>query len=404
MTHPFLPPPIEPFERLQASDGLMINAERWSRAHNYHRQRQNAHYQCLNQPGIVCGLGVRVVTAPPQVEAQYRDKRWVQIQPGIAIDLVGNLIVVPKTIDFRIATEVAGSEPVMVYLVVSYVDPDELRRDGRSDVVQETFRVDEKSSPPESLQVEICRVLMQPGQTSIAQPNDVFFPGYNNIDLRYRTQAQARPQAIVRMAQVNHSDPECARNFFTLSYLLQAVEALYPSLRGVDEVGQLTLEPDDEVVETDVYDLLYLTGKQTLSLNDREFGALKNYLDAGGVLLVDAPLDGTALVESIMNLAQQLGFSLDPLEELRRDHPLRTRPFLFAALPMVNQQLIRLLTGGGIILVVGDLAGAWGPDKGLTLPRITIRTAQELGINILHYAWKRRQLIGLQQEDYSGQW
>lgn len=280
MTHPFLPPPIEPFERLQASDGLMINAERWSRAHNYHRQRQNAHYQCLNQPGIVCGLGVRVVTAPPQVEAQYRDGRWVQIQPGIAIDLVGNLIVVPKTIDFRIATEVAGSEPVMVYLVVSYVDPDELRRDGRSDVVQETFRVDEKSSPPESLQVEICRVLMQPGQALIAQPTDVFFPGYNNIDLRYRTQAQARPQAIVRMAQVNHSDPECARNFFTLSYLLQAVEALYPSLRGVDEVGQLTLEPDDEVVETDAYDLLYLTGKQTLSLNDREFGALKNYLDA----------------------------------------------------------------------------------------------------------------------------
>lgn len=328
----------------------------------------------------------------------------MQIQPGIAIDLVGNLIVVPKTIDFRIATEVAGSEPVMVYLVVSYVDLDELRRDGRSDVVQETFRVDEKSSPPESLQVEICRVLMQPGQTLIAQPTDVFFPGYNNIDLRYRTQAQARPQAIVRMAQVNHSDPECARNFFTLSYLLQAVEALYPSLRGVDEFGQLTLEPDDEVVETDAYDLLYLNGKQTLSLNDQEFGALKNYLDAGGVLLVDAPLDVTALVESITNLAQQLGFSLEPLEELRRDHPLRTRPFLFAALPMVNQQLIRLLTGGGIILVVGDLAAAWGPDKGLSLPRITIRTAQELGINILHYAWKRRQLIGLQQEDYSGQW
>ena len=71
---------------------------------------------------------------------------------------------------------------------------------------------------------------------------------------------------------------------------------------------------------------------------------------------------------------------------------------------MINQQLIRLLTGGGIILVVGDLAAAWGLDSGLTLPRITIRTAQELGINILQYAWRRRQLIGLQQEDYSGQW
>lgn len=404
MTHPFPPPLIKPFERLQASDGLLINAERWRRAHEYHRQRQNAHYQSLHQPGIVCGLGVRVIPAPSTVKAEYRDGRWVQIQPGIAIDLVGNLIVVPKTIDFRIATEVAGSEPVMVYLVVRYVDPDELQRGPQREVVEETFRVDEKSKPPEASEVELCRILLQAGPISITQPTDVFFPGYNNIDLRYRTQAQARPQAIVRIAQVNHSDPECARNFFNLSYLLQAVEALYPSLRGADEVGQLTLEPEDEVVETDVYDLLYLTGKQALNLNDREFGALKNFLDAGGVFLVDAPLDGTALVESIITLAQQLENPLKPLEELRRDHPLRTRPFLFAALPMVNQQLIQLLTGGGIILVVGDLAAAWGLDQALTLSRVSIRTAQELGINILQYAWRRRQLIGLQQEDYSAQW
>ncbi len=399
MTHPFPPPSIKPFERLQASDGLLINAERWRRAHEYHRNRQNAHYQSLNQPGIVCGLGVRVIPAPSKVEAQYRDGRWVQIQPGIAIDLVGNLIVVPKTIEFRLAREVAGSEPVMVYLVVSYVDPDELRRDGRGEVVQETFRVDEKSIPPLPTEVEICRILLQPGPVSITQPIDVFFPGYNNIDLRYRILAQARPQALVRMAQVNHSDPDCARSFFNLPYLLQAVEALYPFLRGVDEVAQVTLE--ENIQE---YDLLYLTGKQALSLNSREFEALKSYLGAGGVLVVDAPLNATDLIESTHSLAQQLEYPLKPLEELRRDHPLRTRPFLFAALPMVNQQLIRLLTGGGIILIIGDLAAAWGPDQALSLSRVTIRTAQELGINILQYAWRRRQLIGLQQEDYSGQW
>lgn len=196
MTHPFEPPLIKSFERLQASDGLLINAERWRRAHEYHRQRQNTHYQSLNQPGIVCGLGVRVIPAPSTVKAEYRDQRWVQIQPGIAIDLVGNLIVVPRTIDFRIATVVAGSETVMIYLVVSYVDPEELRRDGQNEIVQETFRVDEKSSPPLAKEVEICRILLQAGQVSITQPTDVFFPGYNNIDLRYRTQAQARPRQL----------------------------------------------------------------------------------------------------------------------------------------------------------------------------------------------------------------
>jgi hypothetical protein len=399
MSHPFPPPPIKPFNRLQASDGLLINAERWRRAHDYLRQRQNAHYQSLNQPGIVCGLGVRVIPAPSTVKAEYRDDRWVQIQPGIAIDLAGNPIVVPTHIDFRFATEVADSEPVMVYLVVSYVDPDDLRRDGQSDVIQETFRIDEKSKRPEASEVELCRLFLQPGPVSITQAADIFFPGYNDIDLRYRAQAQARPQAIVRMAQINHADPEDARSFFYLSYLLQSVEVLYPSLRGADEVGQVGIE--DNVQE---YDLLYLTGKQTLSLNSREFESLKGYLDTGGVLVVDAPVDGTALIESTQTLAQQLEYPLKPLEELRRNHPLRTRPFMFAALPLVNQQPIQLFIGGGIILIVGDLAASWGPDRALTLSRVAIRTAQELGINILQYAWKRRQLLGLQQEDYSAQW
>jgi len=399
MSHPFPPPPIKPFNRLQASDGLLINAERWRRAHEYLRQRQNAHYQSLNQPGIVCGLGVRVIPAPSAVKAEYRDNRWVQIQPGIAIDLVGNPIVVPTTIDFRFATEVSDSEPVMVYLILSYVDPEDLHRDGQNDVIQETFRIDEKSKRPEASEVELCRLFLQPGPVSITQPSDIFFPGYNNIDLRYRAQAQARRQAIVRVAQLSQADPEAARNFFNLSYLLQAVEVLYPSLQGADEVGQVSIQ--DNVQE---YDLLYLTGKQTLSLNSREFESLKSYLDTGGVLLVDAPLDATALIESTQALAQQLESPLKPLEELRRNHPLRTRPFLFAALPMVNQQSIQLFLGGGIILVVGDLAAAWGPDQALTVSRVVIRTAQELGINILRYAWRRRQLLGLQQEDYSAQW
>ncbi|AGY58994.1 DUF4159 domain-containing protein [Gloeobacter kilaueensis] len=398
MTQLFPSPSIKPFERLQASDGLLINAERWRRAHEYHRLRQGMHFQALNQPGIVCGLGVQAIPAPADVRVEFRDGRWVRIQPGIAIDLIGNPIVVPQPIDFRIAVELSDQEPLMVYLVVKYVDPDELRRDERRDIVQETFRVDEKSSPPEDLEVEVCRVLLQPGPVQLENPRDVFFPGYNAVDLRFRLHAQPRPQAVVNMALVNHPDPEFTRNFFNLSYLLKATGVLYPALQGAEEVGQVTLEPDDEEVEAEAYDLLYLTGRQPLVLNSREFEALKNYLDRGGVLLVDAPLDATPLIESVMALAQQFETPLEYLERLRRDHPLRTQPFLFAALPMINQQPLRLLTGGGIILVVGDLASAWGIDENFALSRLAIRTAQELGINILTYAWRRRQLFGLQQQ------
>jgi Domain of unknown function (DUF4159) len=399
MSHPFPTPPIQPFERLQATDGLLVNADRWRKAHEYHRRRQNAHYQSLNQPGIVCGLGVQVIPAPKQVEAKYRDKRWLKIQPGIAIDLAGNVIVVPQPVEFRIATNVTGAEPVLLYLTVSYIDPDELRQKQQLEMVQETFRIDEKSITPNSTEIEICRILLQPGEVVVSQPTEVFFPGYNNLDLRYRRQAQNRPQAIVRMAQVNHSDPECARNFFNLSYLLQSIESLSFNLRGTDEVDQLTLSEN-----LSAYDLLYMTGKQGLSFNSQEFAALKSYLDAGGVLLIDTPIDAQPLIDSVHALATLAKSPLQPIEELRRDHPLRIRPFLFAALPVIGKQPIRLLTGGGIVLIIGDIGSAWGLDRELSLPRMTIRSAHELGINILNYGVKRRQLIGLQQEDNLGQW
>jgi hypothetical protein len=399
MSHPFPTPPIQPFERLQATDGLLVNAERWRKAHDYHRRRQNAHYQSLNQPGIVCGLGVQVIAAPKQVEAKYRDKRWLKIQPGIAIDLAGNVIVVPQAVEFRIATTVTGAEPVLLYLTVSYIDPDELRQKQQVEMVQETFRIDEKSITPNSSEIEICRVLLQPGEVVISQASEVFFPGYNNLDLRYRRQAQNRPQSIAKMAQVNHADPDCARNFFNLAYLSQAVESLCANLRGTDEVAQVTLS--ENLAE---YDLLYLTGKQGLALNNQEVIALRSYLDAGGVMLVDAPLDAQPLIDSVQSLAALVGSPLKPIEELRRDHPLRIRPFLFAALPAIDKRAVRLFSGGGIVLIIGDIASAWGIDRELTLSRLVIRSAHELGINILNYGVKRRQLIGLQQEDNLGQW
>lgn len=401
MTHPFPPPPIQPFERLNTFDGLMINADRWKRAHEYHRQRQNVHYQSLNQPGIVCGLGVRVIPAPAQGKSRDRDKRWIQVQPGIAIDLRGNLIVVPKPFDYHIDTELKEADPITVYLVSSYRDPDELQRVRSGETVQETYRLEETTRPPRDLEVELCRILLQPGPVTLTQPDDVFFPGYNQLDLRYRIQAQARPQALVRVAQVNRDDPDSTRNFFNLAYLLQSIEALYPSLKGMEEVGQVMLEEGADSLS--LYDVLYLTGRQKLELNTAELEALRGYLETGGVLLVDCLPDSSELNDSVKQLAQQFGHPLQPLTSMRH-HPIRTRPFLFAALPLVHQQPIQISSGGGIVLVSGDVASSWGLDESLSTSRVMLRTAQELGTNLLHYAWRRRQLTGLQQADHSGQW
>ena len=461
MTQPLPSPKIQPFERLQVQDGLLMNADRWRRAHEYHRQRQNVHYQSLNQPGIVCNLGVRLISAPAEISTQYRDGRWVQIQPGMAIDLLGNIIVVPEPIDFRITTDPMTEEPVMVYIVVTYVDPEKLRSREQREFIKETFRIDEKTNPPGELEVELCRILLQPdiekqgyAPIQLENPTDVFFPQKNALDLRYRTQARSRPQALVRVAQINPLPSSDLKTSSNLSYLLQSVAALYPALEGADEVGQMTLQLEEKAEKTKLpdYDLLFLTYQRSRLLKKPQWEALENYIKAGGVLLIEVPTEGTNIKEltgveqelkkaianfannangeeselsamrpgleaelnvvqtdleqEIDNLslafkgfAQKIGTPLELLDRLPRSHPLRTQPFLFAALPTINEQPIQLLTGGGIIVIIGNLSIAWGLDETLSIPRETIRTAQEMGINILHFAWRRRQLMQAMQAE-----
>lgn len=406
MTHQSFPPPsIARLQRLHVYDSLMINAKRWLIAHEYHRRRQNIQYQSLNEPGIVCGLGVELIDPPAEAPAKFRDRRWLKIQPGIAIDVEGNPIIVEESInrEFRIATQAPTTGTLTVYLVVSYVEPQNPEQQQGTEVLQEWFRIDEKTSPPTSREVELCRIKLQPGTVELEKPTDVLFPEVNQLDLRNRTQAKARPQAVVSVAQMKPSNPDewdddAASTLWEetgekLSYLMASVASLYPALLGASEVGQVSLQTKRASV---AYDLLYLTDSQALSLNEEELDTLGKYLKTGGVVLIEAPTNSGIPIEYIKDLMKnQLQISLQHWQELSRNHPLRTKPFLFAALPIINEQPIMLWNGGGIVLVLGDLSAAWGLDLELLLSRSDIRTAQELGINILHFAWQRRQMTQL---------
>lgn len=441
----FPPPTIQPLERLSVKDGLLLTAEYWRCAHQYHRHRQNIHYQSLYQPGIVCGLGVSVIPAPANIPAQYRDGRWLQIQSGIAIDLVGNPIVVPEPIDFRITSDLKD-QPLIVYVVLSYVDPDKLQRQTSREIVQETFRIDEKISPPSALEVELCRILLEPGSVQLERSTDVFFPGVNNLDLRYRLQPRARSQGVVRVAQVTQNNSkENALIVSNLSFLLQSVAALYPALQVSEEVGQVTFQPGAEGVNVPDYDLLYLTYQQLFSLRESEIETVRQYWQTGGVLLVEvspkeiniqelnlvkqqlqeaiADLEGEDEITEIKTqletelkaveadlekkisevylnfkeISQQIGNFPDSSGHLSHTHPLRTQPFLFGQFPTINKQPTQLFHWGGIVLIIGDLSKAWGLDEQLLLPREITRNAQEMGINILHFAWRKHQLTQLQQ-------
>lgn len=440
MTQVLPAPEITPLSRLQVNDGLLLTADRWQLAHAYHRQRQNIHYQALNQGGIVCGMGVGVIKAPADLPSKYQDQRWVRLQPGIAIDATGNPIVVPQAMNYRITARPKQAQ--MVYLVVSYVDPDRLTTDPSRDVIQETFRLDEKTTPPEAGEVELCRLLLQPPSIQLSNPYDLFFPEANQLDLRYRRPAGPKPLSLIQVAQLARDDAQAEDTTRRFIALFNALEGLYPKLEAVKTVPQFaalatTVSPS-AAMNADLT-LVHATYENLLQLPESQQGSLKQYLSRGGVLMVEvstdltqidelsqiqrevfealkllragqklpalqqqldeelALLQGTAeaevnsLMQPLATILAAVGLSPSGTGEVERWHPLRSRPFHFQRWPQCHGKAIEVLSWGGIVLVVGRLSSHWGGDD-LWLERDSLRSAQELGINLLQFAQQRQQL------------
>ncbi|NJL10194.1 MAG: hypothetical protein HC908_08565 [Calothrix sp. SM1_7_51] len=388
MHNKFYPPPsVEPFYRLHIDDGLMINAERWKQAHEYHRLRQNIHYQSLNQPGIVCGLGVRVITAPQKTEARFRDRRWLEIKPGIAVNLYGNLIIFDEAVPFRLDTPEPTSGTLTVYLVVSYDESKKTELKDNSQYIREWFRIEEQTSLPNPEQIELCRVQFQAGVVvELQAPSDVFSPSFNQIDLRFRQQAQIRPQACVSVVTPDIGNRDDNNNADeNISYLLQSLPSLYPSLQG--RSGRVNLDNLEELI---CYDLLHLSDKKADNLQSVTVKNLKDFLKVGGVIIIEVTENdkATDLRNKIMSSFEISNWQI--WEDIQQSNPLRTQPFLFGRPPESS-----IYQASGLIFVEGNLSYRWGLRDNYHLSRNEIRTAQELGINILNFAFQRKQMMNL---------
>lgn len=424
-------PPLEAFERLQISDGLTITADRWQQAHRYHRQRQNFQYQSLYEPGIVYGLGVAIVPEQP-------DGRLVQVEPGVAIDFQGNPIIVPQREEFRIASDPPEGQTLWIYLVVSYVDPDQLRLSASTKTARETFRLTEKLHLDLG-DVEICRIHLQPGATQVQPPANVFEPGFNELDFRGRCHPRPHPPLQVQLGQVIGDPATDGSTLAALMDLLRSLEALYPPLRGVPLVRTYPAQTLAREARFDCQ-LLHLPFALLTALSPSALQRLGTFLAQGGLVLVVADfaeanlldlLDigrelqsglleaerdrdlwqqlGTQLKMEIANnqeaiaaqlstLEQQLGtiapyLGISPTEsgELGNDHPLRHQPFTFSQFPQRLGHPVYIKNWGGLVLLVGDLSRCWGCNATPPISREVLRAAQEWGVNLLHFAAQRWQ-------------
>ena len=230
---PYPLPDLVPLTRLHVNDSLRVNAERWLVAHDYHRQRQNLHYQSLWLPGIVHGLGVKLIDPPDVAHSQFKEACWVEVQPGLAISGEGNPIVVePEPVANRIYP-LEFSTPLpsdrILYVVVRYVDPDGLAVAPNADRLLERFRFDQRIDTLEPQDIELCRIQLRRGKVTIEEPQNPLLPQDHQLDFRHRPQAQVRSPQWLTVGTVAQLPQHQVQSF---DALMEAVPALYGDLQA----------------------------------------------------------------------------------------------------------------------------------------------------------------------------
>lgn len=449
----------QPLERLNVYDGLMMNAARWDVAQIYMRQRQNLHFQAMNQGGIVSGLGVKVIEPPRGVrqsiqdqDKQRKEKRWLEIQPGVAIDAVGNPIIVgpgkkgtnngnrdgnrdgnpdkngdnKRDRSFRIAISPPLSGTLTVYVVVKYVEPGWGNGDqAQHDTITEQFRFDQITTPPGELDVELCRIELPPGPLQVTMPVNLLAPTVGELDLTHRVVAQVKPQAVVRLGVVGRLPNDTRHQFHGLA---QAMTTLYPNLQlqlapdavtptASGQTNRSLLPPPPSTIQSnqrptpsapasspespssppiEKYDLLYIAGQNVQTLVKHHWAWLESFVQAGGMVMVETL---SATPPDFPPQFLQLFGELTLWADCSSSHWVRTQPFLFAHLPQFESsqrseqmkvQAINVAIAPNLVWVGGGLCKTWGLEH--NLPRHDIRTAHELGINLMHYVWRQRHL------------
>lgn len=397
---PFPFPSPEPLERLRVHNNLTINAERWKLAHEYHNNRQSILHQSLYQPGIISGLEVKLISAPEHIE--YNSNRhWIEIQPGIAIDIEGNPIIVDPEINrqFPISLIPPSTGSQILYIVIKYyASPDNSQHPSAEDKVVERFRLDAIKRPPkpEQGEVELCRIQLNQDFKNIGKPVNHWQETVNQIDFRYRTQAQVRPLASVNLGVVKPDNYPINSIYVNLTALIQSLPGLYPNLHVNLDKSSINLNDNNHI---NLYDVLYLSSHTILDLDNRSVERVIKYRVNEGILIIEIPEPDS----NFKNWEQNIKKILLPLETVQSsenlplEHPLMKQPFLFTQLPIIsgNPLHVGISSQDSIILISDLLTTAWG---GINIPRQDIRDCHELGIDILHFVWQQRNFAQLIQQ------
>ncbi|MFO7996827.1 MAG: DUF4159 domain-containing protein [Dehalococcoidia bacterium] len=384
-------------KRVNPFQGLVIDADTWQDAHNYHRDQQRLHMLAFHEIGIVEGLGV-TANNPPDLS--------VNIGQGMATDPEGNIVIVHQTQRYRIQTRDKGT----IYLIIQFrevpSEPYQPPEGGQPTRIVEAYRIQEREKLPAEPYLELARIDFDPAQEAIRDAKTASNPGKNEINLSFRQEAevtappaavQVTPQEPAATAPKVTSRPketiimghavmgEASKNLHSegLSNLIREITQRADFVAKLEK--NITLDKNISRCT-----MLYLTGNSRFESTAEQQAHLNAFLQSGGVVLGEGCSGG----ETESRGAKEFGLAFNQLasqlkcklEIVQRGHSLLSAIHVFADVPQGAEGGM-LLEGGHMIYSGSDYGCAWqGGHERHPLAREIIRNSIEMGANLVAYA------------------
>lgn len=361
-----------PIKRIKPADGMAVTAEVWEEAHDYHRRSQGLHALFSHGSGILTGL--EVIASDPPDTALY-------ILPGVAVDNIGQTIVLAQPVAYDIGHDMDG----LFYLMLNYGESrpradNGNRSEGAPLYVHGEFSISAQTVLSDTAGVELARVQRSSRDSVLLNAANPIQPGPDEIDLRFRREVGAPPEismAVSYLGEVNDK-----KHGLGAAYLAQSLN--YAGRYRVIVEDDVAIGPS---IVTNT--IIYLVGQGSFELNAGAMNGLRNYVHRGkGTLFIES-VDAEA-EESFMNFLKAKEMTPEPLPAGQR---LLTQPLLFAAPPAgyETQGNPHILMTDGVIFSTYNYGLLWqGERRGRLATRDEIRTAMEWGTNIVAYAVNRR--------------
>ena len=363
------------FKRVTPFQGLVLDADTWKDEQDYHRSQQKLHTLAFHRIGIVEGLEVR---------ASQPSDLSLTISPGMAIDPEGNVIIVSQTQRYNLVSKDKGQ----TYLIIQYREiPTASASEGEPATrILEAYRISEVTHLPAEPYLELARINFDPSRKSITDARVPSSPVTNEIDLRFRQSAKIAPQEQVIVGHIVLGEASHDLHSNGLTKLAHQVSLQTEYQATIEECAL------DETITRCTF--LYMVGKGPFTTDAKGQTILSSFVQNGGIIFAEGcaeeqPAEGKEFGLAFNRLAEQLE---KKLEVVQRGHPVLDYHHVFSTAPSGAQAEGLLMASREIIYSSYDYGCAWsGGYSNSPLPRDIIRSAFEIGVNIVTYAMMIKQ-------------